>query len=643
MNHHRDQGGEAVGNKLTAKANTVENDEKERTAAKRECTAEPKLASRSNAAVHGDSSNGACSDQSIQIRHHDEESQSNSEGVAVASLSRSTALVSMPVGVPELTEGHERHERYERFGGTASLIGEDGLHDSRANDTGTASEQVNQSIVNGGHPTGFKGSEHDPRLGASEPAPPFKTAPESYSSITTTTTPTTTTSTTNTAATINTTTTIATTTTTTSPSTEHHSSQSPQTPSHPSSSNMQAVQAMPYQHGSHAQVPTPYPYHHHDPTAYSSSIPPASNFNPHHHIPASTLRPEWRRSSYPSHSESQAQNGFSYSRGPQATAAPTSSTSVTGTGGGGPVRHSMEEGGHGRSLTPSPLGPHHRHSLPNISSSSEASAPPLASGHYTPGGRLVPAAFPSGPPSHRSGSSASSTPPSVAVTAPVAHYSFDSTSSPHSHFEPSFSTFQTGAAAPGVYGQGPGHRSGNDPVFYQSYPHNMGYHHHQPAGQVHFDGRIRHSSTSPAPPMITGGKRGREDEWDVDGVDSRGAQRRRLSHPPTGSLLGSDGSYTTNGSPLLHHPPEMGVIRMAGYVPASLKDMGIREVIGEPFQAGFGGIDKMVRRRPEENGHDGLSGVPGSRGGAETSYSFISLPGNTVRKRPRRKFVRTPF
>jgi len=129
--------------------------------------------------------------------------------------------------------------------------------------------------------------------------------------------------------------------------------------------------------------------------------------------------------------------------------------------------------------------------------------------------------------------------------------------------------------------------------------------------------------------MIAGTKRGREDDWGEETEAERELQRRRTSYSQSVAMMVGGMAYRNNSvsaSPSLP-PAEMGVIRVAGYVPP-VQDMGIRETTGEPVNAG---IERYANgRRP---GEDAI------RSGSDTSYSFISLPGNTVRKRPRRKFV----
>lgn len=130
--------------------------------------------------------------------------------------------------------------------------------------------------------------------------------------------------------------------------------------------------------------------------------------------------------------------------------------------------------------------------------------------------------------------------------------------------------------------------------------------------------------------MIAGAKRGREDEWFTDGDDeAREARRRRSSYAQSQAMIAGMHHYSNHSvavSPSIP-PAEMGVIRVSNYTP-TLKDMGIGSVdTFSPLQ------DRM--------GNGRRAGDGAIRSGSDTSYSFISLPGNTVRKRPRRKFVRT--
>jgi hypothetical protein len=165
-------------------------------------------------------------------------------------------------------------------------------------------------------------------------------------------------------------------------------------------------------------------------------------------------------------------------------------------------------------------------------------------------------------------------------------------------------------------------------MYYGAYPPEFGR--ATPAYPRHFGHPGRGSSSSPAPPMIAGSKRGREEDWGAEDTESgRELQRRRSSYSQSAAMMVGGLAYRSNsvsGSPSLPSA-EMGVIRVAGYAP-SLQEMGVRDMTGEPLNAG---IERYANgRRP---GEDAI------RSGSDTSYSFISLPGNTVRKRPRRKFV----
>ena len=396
--------------------------------------------------------------------------------------------------------------------------------------------------------------------------------------------------------------------------------------------DMQAISSAPFHHQFHQ---------HHAPHVSGYSYEPASSF-----IPSSTFnhhsmhppRPEWRRGSYPEYATT---SGHSQSNR------------------GSPLLLPQDDLRMQRSVSPVPTqNMVHRHSLPTSSlshnlGSMSARASPHSSpslqgaaptGYYNTSARLVPAAF-NGSPRNGSGSSGSSTPPTVpqepsssmglyqqVVPGPQApaHFhvttpsTFDSSLDQRPPYEPAFSAFHGPSSAPQqAYGM-----RASDPVYYSpaQYPGEVVYS-STSGGPRHFDPLARGSSTSPAPPMIAGLKRTREDEW-AD-ASEREAQRRRLSYTQSGPAMHHSVHFTYPSSPSLA-TPEMGVIRVGssqghGHGP-TLKEMGIRDAVSESLHGG----SHMHMKRP-----DGYS-----REGPETSYSFISLPGNTIRKRPRRKFVR---
>lgn len=342
------------------------------------------------------------------------------------------------------------------------------------------------------------------------------------------------------------------------------------------------------------------------------------------HVPtiSSLLRPEWRRNSQPE---------YGINHQPQGSDGSVSSD----------ARHSYDyEDGHALPLA-------HRNSLPNLPLAADHRSPqeigsahhspsPAPPGYYVPGERLVPAAFGNASSSHGSGSSASSTPPTIPHDASVnpaqqPHYRYEPTmtsqmtqqsttlyDSPREqkvHYEPAYPTvFNPGAPGAPSFNPRP-----QNPMLYGSYPP-QGYGHH-------YDHRA--SSSSPAPPMIAGTKRGREEDWADETEASRELQRRRSSYSQSAAMIMGGLAYRNASASPSIQSAEMGVIRVAGYAP-SLKDMGVRDLTGEPQQVRMG-IERYANgRRP---GEDAI------RSGSDTSYSFISLPGNTVRKRPRRKFV----
>jgi hypothetical protein len=392
--------------------------------------------------------------------------------------------------------------------------------------------------------------------------------------------------------------------------------------------DMQAISSPSFHHG-----PDSHGYPFTSPLAYGSHASSwATNFNPHLPALPSHLRSEWRRSSYPAHGS--LPQPKEYERTPVHPIGRQASLHVDTPG----------------SISPRPVYPVHRNSLPNLPSSSDLPplpgsgsarpSPPLASGYYTPSGRLVPAAFGNTSSSHGSVSSVGSTPPTAlqdvstssmsmysrfdpsASTQPTQQASaiFDSpqdhSSAPYEQPYPPFSASSTAPTQPS-YGQS---------IQYHTYPHEFRYGAGGSTSARPY--HLRDSSTSPAPPMIAGTKRTREDEWlgDVGEMD-RTSPRRRLSYSQSGPMLPGPMQFKSSVSPSLP-PAEMGVIRVASYTP-SLKEMGIRDVVGEPLPAL---ADKYsgVHRRPSD---------VSIQNAAETNYSFIALPGNTVRKRPRRKFV----
>lgn len=402
-----------------------------------------------------------------------------------------------------------------------------------------------------------------------------------------------------------------------------------QTTSFPeSTADMQAISSPSFHHGPDSHG---YPFSSTLPYGSHASSWASSNFNPHLPAMPSHLRSEWRRSSYPVHgSLSQPKE---YERLPVHPIGRQTSLHVDTPG----------------SISPRPAYTVHRNSLPNLPSSADLPplpgsgsarpSPPLASGYYTPSGRLVPAAFGNASSSHGSVSSVGSTPPAVlqdvstssmsmysrfdpsASTQPTQQASaiFDSpqdqSSTPYEQQYPPFPASSTASTQPN-YGQS---------IQYHTYPHEFRYgaggpSHTRPYHQ-------RDSSTSPAPPMIAGTKRTREDEWlgDTSEMD-RTSPRRRLSYSQSGPMVPGPMHFKSSMSPSLP-PAEMGVIRVNSYAP-SLKDMGIRDVVGDPLPALADRYSNVHRRASDVS----------IQNAAETNYSFIALPGNTVRKRPRRKF-----
>jgi hypothetical protein len=295
----------------------------------------------------------------------------------------------------------------------------------------------------------------------------------------------------------------------------------------------------------------------------------------------------------------------------------------------------------------------HRSSLPDLALAAEqrssqevASAHPSPSqvlGYYTPGERLVPAAFGNPPSSQGSGSSASSTPLTVlhdASANPAPVYSYEPSASsqvPHSNeavtydsprdqkvcYEPAYPAIFNPTAVSSPYG-----RRGQDGVYYGPYPPEFGC--AAPAHQHYFGHYGRGSSSSPAPPMIAGSKRGHEEDWGAEDTElGRELQRKRSSYLKSAATMIGGLAYRSDSVPVSPFLPsaETGVICVAGYVPL-LQEMGVRDMTGESLNAGVGRYANGWRP-----GEDTICS------GSETSYSFIALPGNTVRKRPRRRFV----
>lgn len=427
------------------------------------------------------------------------------------------------------------------------------------------------------------------------------------------------------------------TTDTVDPSQQQHQQQNNNT-----AAEMQVISSHSRGQDSHGyNVPSIYPF---TPLGSSTYNKPSS-YNTHAPSVSSLLRPEWRRNSASEYSTiSHQQQG--------------SDGSVSSD-----RRHSFdyEDGSHVVPLHRGslPIAPTADHRSPQDMGGSNASAhhsPSPAPGYYTPGERLVPAAFGNASSSHGSGSSASSTPPTISHDAslnpPAPVYSFDPSSSHHPalydspreqkiHYEPAYpAVFNAAGGANTTPGTTTPSYRGTNGMYYGSYP-TQGY---APTGTgapgmtgaptSHYGHTHRGSSSSPAPPMIAGTKRGREDEWVDEAEVGRELQRRRSSYSQSTAMMMGGLAYraaasSTAGtaSPSIQSA-EMGVIRVAGYVP-SLKDMGVRDLTGEPQPLHLG-IERYANgRRP---GEDAI------RSGSDTSYSFISLPGNTVRKRPRRKF-----
>jgi hypothetical protein len=367
------------------------------------------------------------------------------------------------------------------------------------------------------------------------------------------------------------------------------------------------------------------------PSVYAFTSPYSKpTYNQHLPTIPSISRPEWRRSTNSEYSTSYHQPG--------------GDTHVAHFA----RKHSFDyhDTPHGHSMPPP-----HRNSLPNLALAAEqrssqelASAHPSPSqtpGYYTPGERLVPAAFGNPSSSHGSGSSASSTPPTVlqdasANPAPVYRYepssqmhhssqavTYDSPRDQKIRYEPAYPAVFNPTASGSPYGS-----RAQDGVYYGAHPPEFGR--AAPPHPRYFGHHGRGSSSSPAPPMIAGSKRGREEEWGAEDTEiGRELQRRRSSYSQSAAMMIGGLAYRSDSVPVSPSFPtaEMGVIRVAGYVP-SLQEMGVRDMTGEPLNAG---IDRYANgRRP---GEDAI------RSGSDTSYSFIALPGNTVRKRPRRKFV----
>ena len=352
-----------------------------------------------------------------------------------------------------------------------------------------------------------------------------------------------------------------------------------------------------------------------------------SPYNQHMPAVSSLLRPEWRRNSYSEYSNHQHQGSDGSDTSDRRPSFDYDDTHVL------PI--------HRNSLPNLPLGVAAATGSPQDVGSAHQSPSPVP-GYYTPGERLVPAAFGNQSSSHGSGSSASSTPPTIThdasanTAAPVYRYDQAPSASQMSH--PTAAAAATTAPTSTVYDSPRDQKyepaypavfnstapvftpRGQTPMFYSSYP-TQGYAHHY---------EHRGSSSSPAPPMIAGMKRGREDEWDNEAEASRELQRRRSSYSQSAAMIMGGMAYRNASASPSIQSAEMGVIRVAGYVPPSMKEPGVRDLTGEPQPLHIG-IERYANgRRP---GEDAI------RSGSDTSYSFIALPGNTVRKRPRRKFV----
>ncbi|KAG8808137.1 hypothetical protein FRC17_004116 [Serendipita sp. 399] len=284
---------------------------------------------------------------------------------------------------------------------------------------------------------------------------------------------------------------------------------------------------------------------------------------------------------------------------------------------------------HGPPHSPmSTYGMMHRPSLPDLSAAPEPD--PTVTGGYVPqGGRLVPAAFFAGDSSRGSGSSAASSPPngtqepryspsSHNIIAPSPHYPvqpLDATQlDDEPPYEPSYTPFPPNIGPTSAMRPYEG-----ESVYYQAYGSEVTY---TPV-HSHYD-LHRRGSTSPVP-SISGSKRMRVADWD----DSRELQRRRLSYSQSISVAPGIQQYRPPLSPTLSTTSGVGLSRVGGEIaPPSLREMGIRDAIGESLHRTPGAI----------NGLPELDDFARDRSRADTSYSFIALPGNTVRKRPRRKF-----
>lgn len=404
----------------------------------------------------------------------------------------------------------------------------------------------------------------------------------------------------------------------------------------------------PPHHSEMQAILTPSYHHHHGSDAHNYSVSSAysstarngtyssGSYNTHLSAVPSLLRPEWRRSSYSEYPPAIQQHER------EAIVSSFQRQSSLST----------EDGSNGRSISPTPSAMAHRHSLPNlpfkseplsaVSLTSPQASSALATGYHTPGGRLVPAAFNNATPSHGSVSSASSTPPTALLDAsssavPLYRYEqgpssqhplpgqaavYSSPPDQKGHYGASYSSFHH--QAPNVsYSQSRSH----EPPYYQSYSNDVAYNGQGANYSRHFDSRTRGSS-SPAPPMIAGSKRGRESEWFAEDDEGRDARRRRSSYAQAEAMIaGMHYSHHSVFKSQSTRPAEMGVIRVSNYTP-TLKDMGI----------GSGDTLSPVQDRM---GNGRRAGDGAIRCGSDTSYSFISLPGNAVRKRPRRKFVST--
>ncbi|KAG9057598.1 hypothetical protein FS842_005559 [Serendipita sp. 407] len=358
-------------------------------------------------------------------------------------------------------------------------------------------------------------------------------------------------------------------------------------------------------------------FHPHAEPSYGYEYPYARRSDTYSDDPSSRtpslFKQEWRRSSFPDHPSTtpHLRSGNVVSKPPAA---------------------------HGPPMSPvSSYDMIHRHSVPNPSVAQESNAtladPQLSqlTGYAQQGGRLIPAAFHAGDSSRGSGSSATSSPPNVAqksryspgshIVAPSPHYpvptsqtlevsQFDDEPS----YEPPFSAFS--------HGVGPASTTmrsyDGDSLYYPAYGSDLAY---TPV-QTHFDPHGR-GSTSPVP-SIAGSKRLRRTDWAMD--DSRELQRRRLSYSQSIPVTPGVQQYRPSLSPSVGSA--VGLPRVSDIAPPSLRDMGIRDAVGEALHKPSREFDGMPR----------LDDFARDRSRADTSYSFISLPGNTVRKRPRRKF-----